>query len=100
MARELGWKTQSLATTLEDDSTRVHLVITESTPLRDQTMRLGDSARCETHSATCDTRPLRVSDRRGQFIRGIRLRAPGMRVLTAVERTTAVFTWTLAAKTG
>lgn len=39
VARELGWKIQTAAVPLENGSTQVVLVITESTPLRDQAMR-------------------------------------------------------------
>lgn len=38
IARELGWKIHTAAVPLEDGSTQVVLVITQSTPLRDQAM--------------------------------------------------------------
>lgn len=38
VARELGWKVSTGSVQLDDGSVRVHLVITASTPLRDQAM--------------------------------------------------------------
>jgi len=40
VARELGWKIQTAAVPVDDESTNVVLVITASTPLRDQAMRV------------------------------------------------------------
>lgn len=39
VARELGWKIHTAAVPVDEHSTNVVLVITESTPLRDQAMQ-------------------------------------------------------------